>query len=64
VFVSAEVVGGLLAYCIIRVLNLGISPDEAAAVVLPHDDSGSVGEGKEAAAPRQTTPSSNPTKHS
>jgi arsenate reductase len=39
VFVLAEVVGGVLAFAIIKVLYPGISPNEAADVIVPHHDS-------------------------
>lgn len=36
VYVSAEIVGGLLAVVLIRVLYVGMTPEEAADVVVPH----------------------------
>jgi glycerol uptake facilitator-like aquaporin len=38
-FVMAEVVGGVLAFAIIKALFPGVSPQEAADVVVPHHDS-------------------------
>jgi arsenate reductase len=36
VYVSAEIVGGLVAVVLIRVLYVGMTPEEAADVVVPH----------------------------
>jgi glycerol uptake facilitator-like aquaporin len=39
VFVLAEVIGGVLAFAVIKALYPGVTPDEAADVVIPHHDS-------------------------
>jgi glycerol uptake facilitator-like aquaporin len=38
-FVVAEIVGGVLGFAIIKILYPGMSPDEAAEVVVPHHES-------------------------
>jgi arsenate reductase len=48
VYVSAEIVGGLLAVVLIKVLYVGMTPGEAAEVVVPHPrdpESATVGHG-------------------
>jgi glycerol uptake facilitator-like aquaporin len=35
-FIAAQVVGGVLAYALIRTLYPGVTPDEAADIVVPH----------------------------
>jgi glycerol uptake facilitator-like aquaporin len=35
-FIAAQVVGGVLAYCLIRMLYPGLTPDDAADVLVPH----------------------------
>ena len=37
-FVAAQLVGGVVAYGVIRVLYPDVTPAEAADVVVPHDD--------------------------
>jgi glycerol uptake facilitator-like aquaporin len=37
-FVCAQLVGGLLAYLLVRALYPDITPDEAAEIVLPHEE--------------------------
>lgn len=42
-YISAEVVGGLLAVAVIRVLYVGMTPEEAANAIVPHaSDQGEV----------------------
>jgi len=47
-FVAAELVGGLAAICVVRILYPGVTPQDAARVVMAHGD---VGPGADDAAP-------------
>jgi arsenate reductase len=49
-FVAAEVVGGLAAICVVRILYPGVTPQDAARVLMPHADARSGSDDAAAAA--------------
>ncbi len=60
-FVGAQVVGGVLAFAVIKALYPKLTPAEAGQVVIPHGSpgllSGGVGDRRAAVAPEQTSAS-------
>jgi hypothetical protein len=56
-FIAAQVVGGILAFGLVRLLYPGMTPAEAADVTVPHDHLSSAGRPRGNAASHGTAPS-------